>query len=99
MLENAFIVYKADRSDIRSKALLKTLGKYYIAENVSVKIALHTPMTTTEYKVLVSNASGKTSGNAEGVITGLPYSTSQITLSTGYIDPNNSNVYWEVEGK
>lgn len=32
MLENAFIVYKADRSDIRSKALLKTLGKYYIAD-------------------------------------------------------------------
>lgn len=33
MLENAFIVYKADRSDIRSKALLKTLGKYYIADS------------------------------------------------------------------
>ena len=32
MLENAFIVYQADRSDIRSKALLKTLGKYYIAD-------------------------------------------------------------------
>ena len=32
MLENAFIVYKADRSDIRSKAVLKTLGKYYIAD-------------------------------------------------------------------
>lgn len=32
MLENAFIVYKADRSDIRSKALLKTLGKYYISD-------------------------------------------------------------------
>ena len=32
MLENAFIVYKADRSDVRSKALLKTLGKYYIAD-------------------------------------------------------------------
>ena len=32
MLENAFIVYKADRSDIRSKAILKTLGKYYLAD-------------------------------------------------------------------
>ncbi len=32
MLENAFIVYKADRSDIRSKAVLKTLGKYYLAD-------------------------------------------------------------------
>ncbi len=32
MLENAFIFYKADRSDIRSKSILKTLGKYYIAD-------------------------------------------------------------------
>lgn len=32
MLENAYIVYKADRSDVRSKLLLKTLGKYYIAD-------------------------------------------------------------------
>ena len=32
MLENAFIVYKAERSDIKSKTLLKTLGKYYIAD-------------------------------------------------------------------
>ena len=32
MLENAFIVYKADRSDIRNKSILKTLGKYYICD-------------------------------------------------------------------
>jgi len=32
MLENAYIVYKADRSDIKSKNILKTLGKYYIAD-------------------------------------------------------------------
>ncbi len=29
MLEKSFIIYKADRTDIRSKAVLKTLGKYY----------------------------------------------------------------------
>lgn len=33
MLENAFIVYKADRSDVRRKNILKTLGKYYIADS------------------------------------------------------------------
>ena len=32
MLENAFIVYKADRSDVRSKKILKTLGKYYLSD-------------------------------------------------------------------
>ena len=33
MLENAFIIYKANRSDIKSKNILKTLGKYYIADS------------------------------------------------------------------
>ena len=32
MLEKSFIVYKADRTDIKSKSLLKTLGKYYISD-------------------------------------------------------------------
>ena len=32
MLEKSYIMYKADRADIRSKSLLKTLGKYYIAD-------------------------------------------------------------------
>ena len=32
MLEKSFIMYKADRTDIRSKAILKTLGKYYISD-------------------------------------------------------------------
>ena len=32
MLEKSFIMYKADRTDIKSKVLLKTLGKYYISD-------------------------------------------------------------------
>ncbi len=32
MLEKSFIIYKANRTDIKSKALLKTLGKYYISD-------------------------------------------------------------------
>ena len=33
MLEQSFIIYKADRTDVKSKALLKTLGKYYISDS------------------------------------------------------------------
>ena len=32
MLEKSFIMYKVDRTDIRNKTLLKTLGKYYISD-------------------------------------------------------------------
>ena len=32
MLEKSFIVYKANRTDVRNKSLLKTLGKYYISD-------------------------------------------------------------------
>lgn len=32
MLENAYIIYKAPRYDIKGKELLKTLGKYYIVD-------------------------------------------------------------------
>ena len=32
MLEKSFIMYKAERTDIKSKSLLKTLGKYYISD-------------------------------------------------------------------
>ena len=32
MLEKSFIMYKAERADIKRKALLKTLGKYYISD-------------------------------------------------------------------
>ncbi len=32
MLEKSYIMYKADRSDIRNKTILKTLGKYYISD-------------------------------------------------------------------
>ena len=32
MLEKSFIIYKTERTDIRNKSLLKTLGKYYISD-------------------------------------------------------------------
>lgn len=32
MLEKSYIIYKADRTDVKNKALLKTLGKYYVSD-------------------------------------------------------------------
>lgn len=32
MLEKSYIIYKAERTDVKSKALLKTLGKYYVSD-------------------------------------------------------------------
>lgn len=32
MLENSFIIYKVNRSDVRSKEIFKTLGKYYLCD-------------------------------------------------------------------
>ena len=32
MLEKSFIMYKVDRTDIKNKSILKTLGKYYISD-------------------------------------------------------------------
>lgn len=33
MLEKSYIIYKADRTDVKSKSLLKTLGKYYVSDS------------------------------------------------------------------
>ena len=32
MLEKSYIIYKVDRTDIKDKSILKTLGKYYISD-------------------------------------------------------------------
>ena len=39
MLENAFIIYRADRYDVKGKEVLKSLEKYYLADT-GLKILL-----------------------------------------------------------
>lgn len=73
-------------------------GKTSVGENSTVTITLPITFSSTTYQVIVSNASGKTSSNAEGLLTGKPSTTSQIILSGGYLDPNTSDAYWECKG-
>ena len=41
MLENAFIIFKASRYDVKGKEILKSLEKYYVADS-GLKILLLT---------------------------------------------------------
>lgn len=73
-------------------------GQDIANELTNKNIVLFIPMATETYYASVVNASGKTSGNAEGVVTvGAKY-VSSFNVSAGYIDPNTSSVLWEVKG-
>lgn len=73
-------------------------GKTSVAETTTVTVDLPVTFSDTNYFVLVSNASGKTSGNTEGVITGKPSTVNQVILSAGYTDPNTTDAFWECKG-
>jgi uncharacterized protein len=53
MLENAYIVYKSDRYDIKGKELLKSLEKYYIAD-IGIRNSL-LGYTDTDYGHMLEN--------------------------------------------
>lgn len=74
-------------------------GRGSIGENSSTTKALGVTFTSTSTMYcLVSNASGKTSTNAEGVITALPNSSSVLKITAGYLDPNTSSFHYYVCG-
>lgn len=53
MLENAFIIYKANRYDLKGKMFLKTLEKYYIVD-MGIRNQL-TGMRNTDYGFILEN--------------------------------------------
>jgi uncharacterized protein len=53
MLENAFIIYKANRYDLKGKMLLKTLEKYYIVD-IGIRNRL-TGLRNTDYGRVLEN--------------------------------------------
>jgi len=53
MLENAFIIYKANRYDLKGKMFLKTLQKYYIAD-IGIRNQL-TGLRNTDYGHILEN--------------------------------------------
>jgi hypothetical protein len=53
MLENAFIIYKANRYDLKGKMFLKTLEKYYIVD-IGIRNRL-TGLRNTDYGHVLEN--------------------------------------------
>lgn len=53
MLENAFIIYKANRYDLKGKMFLKTLEKYYIVD-IGIRNKL-TGLRNTDYGHILEN--------------------------------------------
>lgn len=53
MLENAFIIYKANRYDLKGKMFLKTLEKYYIVD-IGIRNRL-TELSNTDYDHVLEN--------------------------------------------
>ncbi len=53
MLESAFIIYKANRFDLKGKMLLKTLGKYYMVD-IGIRNQL-TGLGNTDYGHVLEN--------------------------------------------
>lgn len=69
-----------------------------INEVSSVTVSLLTPMTTTTYTASVTNASGKTASDAEGVICVGTKTTTTVQFTCGYINPNSGPINWRIEG-
>ena len=75
-------------------------GRASVKENSSTTITfgnISFTNTSTMY-CFVSNSTGKTSGNSEGVMTMHPLNNTQAKITAGYLDPNTSGCHWYVCG-
>ena len=73
-------------------------GRISIDENSSKTVTLKKEMVDAKYSMLVMNNSSHTSKDSEGVITGIIVNSKQIKITAGYLNPNSTNVFWEVKG-
>lgn len=75
-------------------------GGFTSIDEISTKvITLPKKMANINYHASVVNASGKTTKDTEGVICVGARTTTTLTVSCGYINPNISDIMWEVKGK
>lgn len=70
-----------------------------IAETEITTITLPVKMKDTNYFASVTNASGKTNSDTEGVMCVGARTTTTIAITCGYINPNTSPCFWEVKGQ
>ena len=73
-------------------------GRISIDENSSKTVTLKKEMVDAKYSMQVMNNSSHTAKDSEGVITGIIVNSKQIKITAGYINPNSTNVFWEVKG-
>ena len=69
-------------------------GRLNVNECVKTTVTLPIAFSNANYHVDVCNASGKTVGDTEGVMTVCDYTTTTFNISTGYINPNTSAAVW-----
>lgn len=69
-------------------------GRINVNECVKTTVTLPIAFSNANYHVDVCNASGKTVGDTEGVMTVCEYTTTNFKISTGYINPNTSAAVW-----
>lgn len=73
-------------------------GSGTINECSTLTVSLNCAMATKNYTAMITNTSGKTSGNTEGCLFVKTKGTATIVFSCGYIDPNASPFNWYVCG-
>lgn len=73
-------------------------GSGTINECSTLTVSLNCAMATKNYTAMITNTSGKTSGNTEGCLFVKTKGTATIVFSCGYIDPNASPFDWYVCG-
>ena len=83
---------------VYSNGLVIQGGRDSISECNTKTITLPVSMKDANYTLQVLNNCTHTAKDAEGTLTGVIVSATQIKVCAGYINPNSTNFFWQVVG-